>query len=168
MTNEQLVSFPIKFVQVLVFSLVMAACASGIWRVWQEELRAKELYSYVAVTATEYAAIPIASGALFELEYTYEYEGVSYTGNTLSPFPEANQAARLDEDFRKWITRSDTVDLVVYVNPDNPAEASVLRGWVGVERLRVMTAAGFIASICCMALYLVLSPVRRVAHLFKL
>lgn len=167
MTNEQMVAFPIKFVQALVALLLLAAAVNGIWEVWREELRAKRLYTFVPVTAASHSVDLTAAETVLGLDYSYEYEGVLYRANTLSPFPEANEAAMADEGFREWITRDDAVELVVYINPDNPAESSVLRGWVGADRLRRMTGTGFIGSLAIVFLYMTLRPVRRVAQLFR-
>ncbi|MTB52312.1 DUF3592 domain-containing protein [Lewinella sp. W8] len=167
MTNEQLVSFPIKLIQTLVVGAILVVGVSGLWRAWQEELRAKQLYTFVPVTADSFSVETTPSGVFFDLEYTYVFAGQTYTGTSLSPFPAANDAARQDAGFREWITRSDTVDLVVYVNPENPAEASVLRGWVGTERRKRMATGGIMVSLSLMALYMILRPVKRVAQLFR-
>ena len=133
---------------------------------WSVELKSKKLYSFVPVPASKLKIQSSEDPEEFSIAYSYEYEGKSYSSDRISPYPFYNARAIKDANFRKWLGRSDKARLIVFVNPENPDEVSVVRGLARDNRIEKLGYGCTIITLGLGLLYLLFRPRHRVQDLF--
>lgn len=133
---------------------------------WQTEIISKELYGFELVQAREVQITVVQTSSQLSISYQYDYAGETFASNQLSPYPELNAKAQVDETLRRWLTRTDKLSLMVFVDPDDPSRSSVVRGWAREDRIQGLAYGLTIFTLGLGLLHLVLRPARRVQDLF--
>ena len=148
----------------LLFWIVIGSAA--VVEFWRVELISKELYGFEPVVAESYTVNDMGPGPQLNVQYSYNYNGVTYEGHQLSPYNALTVKVSVDETSRRWITRPDNQSLIVFVDPTDPARSSLIRGWARDNRIEGFAYGIFLVTLGLGGLHLIFRPSNRVQDLF--
>lgn len=166
MTNERLGGIAVRFL--LIPLLVGFTWLGGffVYKFLETEHIRTTLESYQSTPASAFAFQETAKGQ-FTVEYSYQVNGTTYRGNALSHFGRANRAALANQEVRQKIRQAKQQSPLVYFNPGQPAESSLLRTWPATDdSLNGLGIGGAMVTLGLGLLYLSLRRTRRVEELF--
>ncbi len=165
MTNEQLFGGTLRFIIVPIFLTFVGVGAFGLYRFWKQELVAKELYTWEAVPAMDYTISGGHSTSDLSITFKYGYAGQVYEQQGFSPFSGLNEEFKEDKELAAWVLSRGGL-LTVYVNPDQPTQATIFRGWPQGKRLEDLMVGGIMLTLGLVVLYFTLRPTPSVEELF--
>lgn len=165
MTNEQAGGTIVRVFLIPVFCAIAFAGGALVYRFWEQELAAKELYTFVPVEANGYRFKSENDGTI-KIDYSYTYNEEIYLGKTLSPYPKVDKQALKDEKLRSHLLQKKGLALTVFVDPNKPNRSSLVRSWARSNRINALIFGGVIFWLGLALLYKTMQRVRRVEELF--
>lgn len=132
----------VLIVMSLLLAVTACAAAASLWEIWRSagfrEVSGTVLE--VGVSRVERNAVgkdrhrePTSSGRYLHVRYRYEVDGVAYEGNRLQPGTFGMTSGDSLKRFGDRFAEGKVVP--VYVDPDDPRTAVLVRGWSSVATL---------------------------------
>jgi len=165
MTNERMSGIAVRFL--LVPLLVGFTWLGGffVYKFLETAHIRQTLESYQPTTASAFDYKESKLGELM-VDYSYQVNGETYRASGLSHFERAHKAALANQMVRQTIRQANQELPLVYFNPEQPAESSLLRTWPTNDSLNGLGVGGAMVTLGLGLLYLMLRRTRRVEELF--
>lgn len=165
MTNDQVIK---SGANMLLFPVIVFLFCVGLFLIYdfgQKEIISRKLASFSEVVADDYTLSRDLRKSL--VAYTYTVDGISYGSTSFSPYPSLNKQAEWSSQIRALTTRVKDNNLIVYYDPDDPSQSSILRAWPREGRLGGLPMGGIIVWVGCLALSRFVQKSPRHDLLFK-
>lgn len=166
MTNERLGGIAARFLLIPFLLAVTFLGGYFLFINWDSYQTKTQLESYLPVRATSYTASKKGENGL-TVAYEYTVNGMTYTSDHISAFRWVNDPFIRDEVARQELIQRSGELPVVYYNPEDPAEASLVRTVSHENVFNALGLGGAIFSGGLLLLYLATRRVRRVEELLE-